>query len=73
MSRISPIPEGGLEVPILMHFTHEKAISPKMETLVRKQVEKVKKTFDVETFAEENFSENSPDENPTCAEEDEEK
>ena len=44
-----------------------------METLVRKQVEKVKKTFDVETFAEENFSENSPDENPTCAEEDEEK
>ena len=39
-SRISPIPEGGLEVPILMHFTHEnKAISLKMEILVRKQVE----------------------------------
>ena len=39
-SRITPIPEGGLEVPILMHFTHEnKAISLKMEILVRKQVE----------------------------------
>ena len=33
----------------------------------------MKKTFDVETLAEENFSENSPEENPTCAEEDEEK
>ena len=44
--RISPIPEGGLGVPILMHFTHEnKAISSKMEILVRKQVEKVKKTL----------------------------
>ena len=72
--RISPIPEGGLEVPILMLFTHEnKAISSKMEILVRKQVEKMKKTFDVEILAEENFSENSPEENPTCAEEDEEK
>ena len=37
--RISPIPEGGLEAPILMHFTHEnKVISSKMEILVRKQV-----------------------------------
>ena len=72
--RISPIPEGGLEVPILMHFTHEnKAISSKMEILGRKHVEKMKKNFDVETLAEENFSENSPEENPTCAEEDEEK
>ena len=44
-----------------------------METLVRKQVEKMKKTFDVETLAGENFSENCPEENPTCAEEDEEK
>ena len=72
--RISPIPEGGLEVPILMHFTHEnKAISSKMEILVRMQVEKMKKTFDVETLAEDNFSENYPEENPTCAKEDEEK
>ena len=73
-SRISPIPKGGLEVPISMHFTHEnKAISSKMEILVRKQVEKLKEIFDVEIFAEENFSENSPDETPTCAEEGEEK
>ena len=57
-----------------MHFTHEnKAISSKMEILVRKQVEKMNKTFDVETLAEENFSENSPEENPTCVDEDEEK
>ena len=73
-SGIAPIPKGGLEVPISIHFNHEnKAISSKMEILVRKQVEKLKKIFDVETFAEENFSENSPDEIPTCAEEDEEK
>ena len=44
-----------------------------MEILVRKQVEKMKKTFDVETLAKENFSEYSPEEKPTCAEEDEEK
>ena len=44
-----------------------------METLVRKQVENMKKTFDVETLAGENFSENCPEEKPTCAEEDEEK
>ena len=57
-----------------MHCTHEnKAISSKIEILVRKQVEKMKKSFDVETWAKENFSENSPEENPTCAEEDEEK
>ena len=72
--RISPIPEGGLEVPILMHFTHEnKAISSKMEILVRKQVGKMKKTFDVETLVKENFFGSSPEENPMCAEEDEEK
>ena len=44
-----------------------------MEILVRKQVEKMKKMFDVETLDEENISENSPEEDPTCAEEDEEK
>ena len=37
--RISPKPQGGLEVPILMYFTHEnKAISLKMEILVVKQL-----------------------------------
>ena len=57
-----------------MLFTHEnEAISSKIEILVRKQVEKMNKTFDVETSAEENFSENSPEENPTCVEEDKEK
>ena len=72
--RISPIPECGLETPILMHFTYEnKAISSKMEILLRKQVEKMKKTFDVDTLADEIFLENSPEENPTFSEEDEEK
>ena len=44
-----------------------------MKTLVRKQVEKMKKTFNVETLAKENVSEKSPKENAMCAEEDEEK
>ena len=57
-----------------MHFTHEsKAISLKMEILIRKRVQKMKETFDEETLAEESSSENSPWENPTCAEEGEEK
>ena len=57
-----------------MHFTDEnKAISSKMEILLRKQVEKMKKTFDVDTLADEIFLENSPEENPTFSEEDEEK
>ena len=39
-----------------MYFTHEnKAVSSKMEILVTKQAEKMKKTFDVETLAEKNF------------------
>ena len=72
--RILTITEGGLEAPILMHFTHEnKAISSKMEVLVRKQVKKMKKAFDIETVAEEDFSENSPEENSTYAEEDKKK
>ena len=32
----------------------------------------MKKTFNVETLVEEDFSKNSPEENPMCAEEDEE-
>ena len=66
--RISPILAGGLEVPILMHFTHDnQAIALKMEILIRKRVQKMKETFDEETLVEENFSENFPGENPTCA------
>ena len=53
-----------------MHFTNEnKANISKIEILGWKQVGKMKKTFDVETLAEEN----SPEENLTRAEEDEEK
>ena len=45
-----------------MHFTYEnKAISSKMQILVRKQVEKMKKTFGVDTLADEIFPENSPE------------
>ena len=72
--RISPSPECGLETPILMHFICEnKTISSKMEILVRKQVEKMKKTFDEDILADEIFPENSPEENPTFSEEDGEK
>ena len=57
-----------------MHFTDEnKTISSKMEILLRKQVEKMKKTFDVDTLADKIFPENSPEENPTFSEEDGEK
>ena len=57
-----------------MHVTYEnKAISSKMEILVRKLVGKMKKTFDVETLVKENFSGSSPEENPMFAEEDEKK
>ena len=35
--------------------------------LLRNQVGKLKKIFDVETLVEKNFSENFPEENPTCA------
>ena len=57
-----------------MHFTREsKAISSKVEILVRKQVGKMNETFDVETLAKENFSENSAKENPSSAEKDQEK
>ena len=34
----------------------------KMKILVRKQAEKMKETFDLETLAEENFSESLPEE-----------
>ena len=44
-----------------------------MEILVKKQVEKMKTTFNVDTLADQNFSENSPKEYFKCAEEDEEK
>ena len=54
-----------------MHFTDEnKTISSKMEILLRKQVEKMNKTFDVDTLAGKIFPENSPEENPTFSEED---
>ena len=57
-----------------MHFICEnKTISSKMEILVRKQVEKMKKTFDEDILADEIFPENSPEENPTFSEEDGEK
>ena len=47
--RPSPIPEGGIEIPIIMHFAHvNKAILSKMETFVNKQVQKMKEKFDFE-------------------------
>ena len=59
--RISRILEVRLEVPILMHFTREsKAISSKVQILVRKQVGKMKKTFHLETLAKENFLKTLP-------------
>ena len=46
--RISPIPEGGLEIPILMHFAHgNKNILVKMKSFVSAQVEKINETLNV--------------------------
>ena len=48
---ISPIPEEGLEIPILMHFVHENnKILEKMKIFVAKQVEKMKEKFDVKVL-----------------------
>jgi len=45
---VSPIPEGGLEIPILMHFVHESGlILEKMKRFVSGQVERMKQTFNV--------------------------
>ena len=44
--RVSPIPEGGLEIPIQMTFSHRsKHITNKMKTLVDTQVAKMAETF----------------------------
>lgn len=60
----SPIPEGGLEVPILMHFTHRsKAILDKMSLLVGRQIEKMKEILDEKTlFDDENGAVESDEE-----------
>ena len=61
--RPSPIPEGGIEIPILMHFAHEnKAILAKMETFVNKQVQKMTEKFDFEQLTGEETREEEEDE-----------
>ena len=53
-SRPSPIPEGGLEIPIIMHFVHQnKLISEKMKTFVDEQVNKRTEVFTFEEAEEE--------------------
>ena len=50
---ISPIPEGGLEIPILMHFTHSNMIIlEKMNSFVVRQVEKIKEKLDEKALFE---------------------
>jgi len=53
---ISPIPEGGLEIPILMHFTHRNMIIlEKMNSFVVRQVERMKEKLDEkELFEDDN-------------------
>ena len=51
--RPSPIPEGGLEIPIIMHFVHEsKVILRKMKTFVDDQVKKMTEIFRFESTEE---------------------
>ena len=53
---ISPMPAGGLEVPLMLTFAHkDKAVAEKMKAFVSKQLSRVNETFaleDTETPAE---------------------
>lgn len=62
---VSPIPEGGLEIPILMHFTHKNmVILDKMNSFVARQVEKMKEFLDEKThFEDDNTADVSDEEN----------
>lgn len=45
-ARVSPIPEGGLEIPILMHFAHPvQTILNKMKAFLDKQLTKMSQPF----------------------------
>ena len=47
--RPSPIPEGGLEIPIIMHFVHQnKLILQKMKTFLDELVDKMTEVFTFE-------------------------
>ena len=60
---VSPIPEGGLEIPILMHFTHvNMVILEKMNSFVVRQVEKMKEKLDEKTLFEDDNTEDVSDE-----------
>lgn len=52
--KVSPIPQGGLEVPLLLHFNHPKnSILERMKGFINIQVEKMKETFRFEEDDEE--------------------
>lgn len=60
--RVSPIPEGGLEIPIQMTFSHKsKRIANKMKTFVDNQIVKMAETFRMDD-EENNDEENDGDE-----------
>ena len=72
--KISPIPEGGLEVPILMHFTHEnKVIFIENENLSQETSGKNEENFWFRDISRRELFWKPPEGSPTCAEEDEEK
>ena len=51
---ISPIPEGGLEIPILMHFSHgNMIILKKMKSFVLRQLERMKEKLDEKALLQE--------------------
>lgn len=60
---LSPIPEGGLEIPILMHFTHGNKVNlQKMNSFVRSQIAKMEKRLDEKKLFEEDIVTNGSDE-----------
>ena len=57
--RVSPIPEGGLEIKLLLHFTHPvERILGKMKELTNKQLARLEETFNFN----ESYNENDDDE-----------
>ena len=70
--RISPIPEGSLEIKLLLNFTHPvERILTRMKELVVKQLSRLQDTFQLSSVDEEDENEdNTYDDNVILAESD---
>ena len=56
--RVSPIPEGGLEIRLLLHLTHPvERILEKLKELIKKQLARLEETFKFNESSSENDDE----------------